>query len=795
MKAIKYAILGLIGVIGMLVSMFGPVRIPFVESVAKTYYRYALGAVLVILLFITAILGLFILAFDANNFKSEITQYVKEHTQRELLIEGDIKVTFFPKLGLNTGKMSLTQRNSARVFASINNARLYIAWWPLLRRQLVFDHVVIDGIRANAVRLKDGSTNFGDLLISDGDIAPLTFNIDSVLITDSSINWQDELDTQRFALHGLQLEIGRVADKTPSSLSASFNIVSEKPSIDTRARLKSRLFFDLQAGRYEFADLEGRLEGRAGQLDHLSLDFSGSMDSHPTQGLLAAEDLAVSSTGKFGQRDVTAKLIVPHLKVSDNVYTGEQLAFDASFLQANESFSVATQLPAFEFANRTLSAAKINADFDFTSEGRVLRGKLISPLDINLNASSQRIQLDPLSLSFTASSPVLAGEIGATANGSLLVDYAAMNAQLAFNANVDDSTIMGNVVIKDFTHPLYTVEVNTSQIDIGRYIASEWIEHLGDDATKIDTAGFKDVELRGKLRSDEISLNHFRARKFAADITIGQSKITVSPLTAQLYGGSLVGDMNLAVQELPRISVRQSLKGVQVGQMLASTTNKLVGTGDIDLDISAQGSNIGELLNSLNGSVSVALSHGSLSGFDLRRVMADGKAELGTANVERIIPANFGDKTDYSDLKALFNLENGKASCKDFEMNSPFIRTAGEGYIDFGSGNLDYRLNATVSSVINRRTARDLIEYRGVTVPIRVSGPYSSPSIAINFAAASGGNIASLVAANAAKNEEVSPVQSTAKANRIRPKKIISGSSASSKSKVMAVKPPVKSQP
>ena len=72
MKAIKYALLGLAGVIGMLVSMFGPVKVPFAEGLAKTYYRYALGALLLIVLLISAAVGLFIVTFDANNFKSEI---------------------------------------------------------------------------------------------------------------------------------------------------------------------------------------------------------------------------------------------------------------------------------------------------------------------------------------------------------------------------------------------------------------------------------------------------------------------------------------------------------------------------------------------------------------------------------------------------------------------------------------------------------------------------------------------------------------------------------------------------
>ena len=177
MNVIKKALFGLYGVIGLLIALFG-IRLPFAEQLAKDYYRYALAGLLIILLMIPVAFGIFILSFNANNFKAEIVQFVKDHTQRELVLQGDIKVTFFPELGLDSGKMLLRQRNSAREFASVNNARFYIAWLPLLRRKLVFDHVEIDGARANLNRFKDGTTNYDDLLIRDESLAPVTFDID-----------------------------------------------------------------------------------------------------------------------------------------------------------------------------------------------------------------------------------------------------------------------------------------------------------------------------------------------------------------------------------------------------------------------------------------------------------------------------------------------------------------------------------------------------------------------------------------------------------------------------------------
>jgi len=802
MKAIKYALLGLIGVIGMLVSMFGPVRIPFVETVAKNYYRYALGGLLVILLLITTVLGLFILAFDANNFKSEIIQFVKDRTQRDLLLEGDIKVTFFPKLGLNSGKMTLTQRNSAKVFTSINNVRLYIAWWPLVKRQLVIDHVVIDGIHANVVRLKDGSTNFDDLLASDEHLAPLMFDIDSLRITDSSISLQDELTSQRVKLHELQLETGRLADTAPSNLIANFSFDSEKTHISVKVKLKSRLYIDRKAGRYELADLEGKLEGNAGRFDHLLLDFGGSLDIYPAQGLFTTEDLVVSSTGKYGQHDLSLKLAVPDLKFSNDVLSGSQLALDASLSLPNELFSMTLQLPDFQFANRIFSVPKLSADFDFKSGGRTLRGRFTSPFSVNLEADAPKLQFPAYSLTVAGIHPVLSGEVTAGVTGNLQLDYAAQNAQLAFDATIDDSAVVGKVAVNDFDHPVYAVDINAKRIDLDRYLSSEWTRNFQDETTTFDTAGITDILLQANLHADEIGMAGVKLRKLVANISIGQSMIAISPLTAQLYGGSLSGNVSVATQETPVISVRQKLKGFQMNEMLSDTSfaNRLTGKGNIDLDLSAQGSNIGSLRKALKGSVSVDLVNGSLSGINLRRALVHGKYQLGIPGAALIYPANFSDKTGFSELKAMFNIRDGKISSTDFEIQSPMILTAGDGNFDLDSGNLSYRLNTTVSSAINRRNAGELLELKGVTVPISVSGPSTTPNIAIDFAAASGGNVASLVAAHSAKavaaSESAASSYSSVSAASVpgQRKKKDSGLSVTSKAKKPAGDPVKKSQ-
>jgi len=50
-----------------------------------------------------------------------------------LHLNGDIKLAFWPKLGADLGKISLSEHNGNQEFASINSAKVSLALLPLLK--------------------------------------------------------------------------------------------------------------------------------------------------------------------------------------------------------------------------------------------------------------------------------------------------------------------------------------------------------------------------------------------------------------------------------------------------------------------------------------------------------------------------------------------------------------------------------------------------------------------------------------------------------------------------------------
>src|SRR5213076_757374 len=125
------------------------------------YLWLALGGIAALL---AAGILVFALTFDPNRYKDDIQRMAMERTGRTLRLQGELKLVFFPSLGVGVGGVTLSERGSQREFISLQSARASVKLMPLLRGQVIVDTVRLSGFRAQLVKNKDGSYNFSDLL-------------------------------------------------------------------------------------------------------------------------------------------------------------------------------------------------------------------------------------------------------------------------------------------------------------------------------------------------------------------------------------------------------------------------------------------------------------------------------------------------------------------------------------------------------------------------------------------------------------------------------------------------------
>ena len=134
------------------------------------YALFGLGGIILLLIAIVAVVAA---TFDPNDYKPLIVKLVQEKKQRTLNIQGDIELAFWPKIGADLGKITLSERNSEEQFASVDGLKVSLALLPLLKKELVVDTIYVDGPYAYGARddVARVAGNYG-LLVAAG--APMS---------------------------------------------------------------------------------------------------------------------------------------------------------------------------------------------------------------------------------------------------------------------------------------------------------------------------------------------------------------------------------------------------------------------------------------------------------------------------------------------------------------------------------------------------------------------------------------------------------------------------------------------
>lgn len=280
--------------------------------------KWVLIAVGAVVLLFAGALAFIAATFDPNQYKAQVAGLVKEKTQRTLTIEGDIRLMLFPKLGVHLGKTRLSEFQSDKDFAGLDDMRVSLALIPLLSRQVVVDQIQLDGLRANLVKHKDGKTNFDDLLGGEKKQAPakpaepaqtqtppIKLEVDGVRISKAALVWKDESTGADYTISDFSLKTGRVAPGVPTKFDLGATIRANQPKADVKLQVGGTLVADLDKRVFSVTGLTVKLNGEAAGVTGLAAELSGSAGAD-LKKQTANADLAT----KLDESNVKAKFAV-----------------------------------------------------------------------------------------------------------------------------------------------------------------------------------------------------------------------------------------------------------------------------------------------------------------------------------------------------------------------------------------------------------------------------------------------------------------------------------------------------
>ncbi|MDO8812208.1 MAG: AsmA family protein [Gallionella sp.] len=688
--------------------------------------------------------------FNPNDYKAKIIQAMKDSKQRNLRLDGDIKLSFFPSIGANLGKVSLSEFNSDKEFAAVETARVSLALMPLLSKQVVVNEVAVSGLKATLVKHKDGTTNIDDLLGKDekkkdddqknDDSQQAKLDIAAVSIEKTSLSYRDESTGAQYTIKDLNLKAGRIANGVPSKINLSFNAQANQPKLDITAQLKSTLTFDLEKQRYRLEGMDLQASGAALGISNLKLKAGGDASADLTTQEFGAKKFKLHATGTKAKDNFEAALDAPVLSLTKDKFSGDKLTLNAKLDGASGNIAAALSLPGLEGNAQSFKSSSFTLDLDMKQSEQAFKVKLSSPLSGNFQA--QQFNLSNLTVAVNATGDKLPNKsVSSEMKGSVQVDALKQNVQANLAGGLLQSQIKARIGVNGFANPAIQFDVDVDQFDADLYLPKKSADAAQSGSAKpsqpeqpLDLSALRKLNLNGSLRIGSLKVANVKSSKVRLDVKAHNGLVNINPLSANLYQGSMNGSLSVNAQATPIIAVNQNLSGVNVAALTKDAANfdTLEGKGNIGMNLTMQGNTVSAMKKVLNGNLSLNLTDGAIKGINVAKKLRDaqGMFNKGGASAQTQ-SANKEEKTDFSELKATFKVNSGVAHNDDLSMKSPLLRLAGNGDIDIGNDSMSYVAKATLAKTLEGQGGRDNVG--GITVPVRVSGPFANLKYTLDF--------------------------------------------------------------
>lgn len=666
------------------------------------------------------VVGLFVLAavllavmVDPNKYKGDITRLVKERTGRELLFEGDVKLSFFPRLGVQTGGVSLSNPPGFgdKPFTRIKAASFSIRILPLLARRVEVGRVSLEGLELQMVRDEQGRASWADFTGPEdaqkddaqkpADSGPATLTdltLDGLIIKDAEIFWEDRQVKKRYVVSNLSVEVQAIRPGKPFDFEGHCSMESTAPEL--KAALKA--------------------SGTA------TLNLSGQ------RHLLTRLLVQVSATGKGvpgGHGDFSFGLDELKLDMAKQTAEGAGLTFGAYGAKGTGQFQ-ASNLSAGPDTKGRIEIA----DFNGRELSTALTGKAPDSADAG---AYQHI------------------------SASLEFKHGRGYTEIpVFKASLDEARVEGRLRLTGIEKKSVNFNVRIEGLDADRFLPAkkdgEAAKEAPKDAAKdveldpatglpkkdelFPVATLRSLSLDGQLTAERFKIKGLRFASLKVPMSAQNGVLEVGQVDARLYDGSLKGTLRLDTQGAqPIATLHLAVDSVQARPLFTDLNNKPSGlAGTLFLDtpspLVCHGNSVPALKGTLLGRVSFAIKDGVFPGVNLLGSVTEvaQKAKQATTGFE----AGSEKSTKFGSITGTAVISGGVVAINDLDVKAPFLRAEGKGTVNLNNKEVDYTVQArVVPSTEGQGGSSGIL---GLVVPIRVTGPYDNPSYGTDYLRALG---------------------------------------------------------
>jgi len=590
------------------------------------YGLYGVAGVVALLVLAVAIISA---TFNPNDYKPLIIKLVQEKKQRTLNIEGDIKLAFWPKIGADLGKLSISEHNSEQTFASIQGAKVALALLPLLKKELVVDTVYIDGAQANIIKYKDGTNNFDDLLSKDEEESEqIKFDVDGVKVTNSAINYTDEGTGAKYALSKFNLTSGHIALAEPIDLATDFSATANQPALAANVKLKGTFLADPEAKHFAAKNLDASIKGDVLGGKDVAITLSGDVDAKPETREFLVDSLKLALAGQFDGAKVTLDLNAPALVAQKDEVTSKKITVSLSQEKASDNFKANLILADIKGSPKALQSSGISGDITGTQGKRSINGKFSSPFQGNLE--SLIFDLPKFAGNIDIKDPAIPnGSAKVSFDLSLHADAKQEQVHSKFLMNVDNTKLNGNVALANFKKPNIQFNLTADALDLNKLLGPSKPKKAEPASQKpADMSALANLLLDGKINIGQISYDKYRLSGLNVNVKADGQKLALSGLNVKFDESQIKGSLGISQFHKPLYTFDLDIDQLNLDKYIIASDKPVetkANTGDAPLDLSA--------LKALNANGSIRIGNLRYGKTKASNVRVDLKAADGVATI------------------------------------------------------------------------------------------------------------------------------------------------------------------
>jgi uncharacterized protein involved in outer membrane biogenesis len=538
------------------------------------YSLFAVGGLVVVLLLLVAVIAA---TFNPNDYKQHVIDLVKEKKDRTLTIDGDITLSFWPKIGADLGKVAISEHKGSAEFASINSAKVALALLPLLKKELVVDTIYVDGAKANIVKYKDGTTNFDDLLSKDEtESEQIKFDVQGVNITNSEVRYSDEGSDAQYAISQFNLTSGRIALAEPMDIATDFKVNANKPAIVADVKIKGIFLVDPETSHFKVTGLDTLMTGDMFNGKNVEVKASGDVDANTEKLEFLVDSLKLAASGDFDGAQQTLALNAPALKILKDEVNTQKITIKVTQKKADADLKLNMVLADMKGSPKALESSGISGDLNMTQGKRVVSSQFSSPFKGNIE--DLVFDIPKLAGKLNIQDPSLPnGAVQGTFDLGAHADIKQEKADSTFNLSVAETKLNGNVDVTSFKAPNIKFNLTADKINLNQLLGKSTstpapaAKKSSGSNQPTDLSALKTLLVDGKLNIGSIIYDPYRVTGLNVAIKGDGQKLALTGLDVKVDDSRIKGNFGISQFSKPLYTFDIDVDQVDLDRYVAST--------------------------------------------------------------------------------------------------------------------------------------------------------------------------------------------------------------------------------